>query len=130
MSFREKLSAVDKAPDVRADGAAGAHTAAYNKLKAVIHLKLLDKFDLTALEALPPELLRAEIASMVELLLNEEQAAINELERRSLIRDIQHEMLGFGPLELLMADHSVSDILVNRYDRIFVERRGKLEMTA
>ena len=129
MSFREKLIAVDRAPDVRADVSASGHSAAYNSLKGSIHLKLLDKFDLAALETLAPELLKAEIASMVEHLLDEDQAAINELERRSLIRDIQHEMLGFGPLELLMADASVSDILVNRYDRIFVERRGKLEMT-
>ncbi|MEO7493434.1 MAG: CpaF family protein [Massilia sp.] len=109
----------------RSDGAG----AAYNTLKAAIHLKLLDRFDLGALETLTPEQLRAEIAAMVEHLLDDEQAAVNEQERRSLIRDIQHEMLGFGPLELLMADPGVSDILVNRYDRIFVERGGKLELT-
>ena len=128
MSFREKLIAVDNRAGARIDGV--GVSAAYNTLKGSIHLKLLDKFDLSALEALAPELLRAEIASMVEQLLDDEQAAINELERRSLIRDIQHEMLGFGPLELLMADATVSDILVNRYDRIFVERAGKLELTA
>jgi pilus assembly protein CpaF len=126
MSFREKLSAVDHAGTHNEVGQSGA---GYNTLKAAIHLKLLDKFDLAALENLAPELLRAEIAAMVEHLLDDEQAAVNDFERRSLIRDIQHEMLGFGPLELLMADASVSDILVNRYDRIFVERRGKLELT-
>ncbi len=128
MSFRDKLIAVDTQPGARADGAGAS--AGYNALKGNIHLKLLDKFDLAALEALPPAMLRAEIASMVERLLDDEQAAINDLERRSLIRDIQHEMLGFGPLELLMADPTVSDILVNRYDRIFIERKGKLELTA
>ncbi len=127
MSFREKLSAVERPLEARPELGA---SAAYNLLKGGIHLKLLDKFDLSALETLAPELLRAEIASMVEQLLNDEQAAVNDIERRSLVRDIQHEMLGFGPLELLMADATVSDILVNRYDRIFVERRGKLEMTA
>ena len=127
MSFREKLTAVERPGELRPDG--GGASPAYHALKGSIHLKLLDKFDLGALETLAPELLRAEIASMVEQLLNDEQAAVNDLERRSLIRDIQHEMLGFGPLELLMADPTVSDILVNRYDRIFVERRGKLEMT-
>jgi pilus assembly protein CpaF len=127
MSFREKLIAVESQPGARVHGM-GA-TDGYNALKGSIHLKLLDKFDLTALEALPPEMLRTEIASMVERLLDDEQAAINDLERRSLIRDIQHEMLGFGPLELLMADHTVSDILVNRFDQIYVERRGKLELT-
>ncbi len=101
----------------------------YKALKGRIHLKLLDKFDLTALETLAPEVLRQEIAAMVERLLQEEQAPINDAERSTLIRDIQHEMLGFGPLELLMADPAVSDILVNAYDQIYVERRGRLELT-
>ncbi|MCX7257075.1 MAG: CpaF family protein [Polaromonas sp.] len=67
---------------------------------------------------------------MVERLLLEEQAPVNDIERRMLIRDIQHEMLGFGPLELLMADPTVSDILVNSYKQIYVERKGKLELTS
>jgi len=126
MSFREKLNAVDQsgAGTRRCDASDG-----YNTLKGRIHLKLLDKFDLAVLEALPAAQLRAEIAAMVERLLDDEQAAINELERRSLIRDIQHEMLGFGPLELLMADPTVSDILVNSYHQIYVERHGKLELS-
>ncbi len=114
-------------PEVRALPA--ATTGAYQLLKERMHLKLLDKFDLTVLESLPPEALRNEIAVMVEKLLLEDQAAINDLERRSLIRDIQHEMLGFGPLELLMADPTVSDILVNTYQQIYVERKGRLELT-
>ena len=127
MSFREKLSAVDNPPGARAQAMDAA--AGYNALKGSIHLKLLDKFDLAVLDALPAATLRAEIATMVERLLDDEQATVNELERRSLVRDIQHEMLGFGPLELLMADATVSDILVNRYDRIYVERKGKLELS-
>ena len=127
MSFREKLSAVDVQAVPRMVPPPSGDD--YHAIKGRIHLKLLDKFDLAALEALPPAMLRAEIAAMTERLLDEEQAVVNELERRSLIRDIQHEMLGFGPLELLMADPSVSDILVNSYHRIFVERRGRLELT-
>jgi pilus assembly protein CpaF len=80
-------------------------------------------------ETLAPEKLRQEIATMVERLLNDEQAAVNDLERRTLMRDIQHEMLGFGPIELLMADPTVSDILVNRFDSIYVERHGRLELS-
>ena len=127
MSFREKLNAVAVEPPKRPEGR-GA-TDAYKALKGSIHLKLLDKFDLSALETLAPEKLRQEIAVMTERLLNEEQAAINDIERRLLIRDIQHEMLGFGPLEVLMADPAVSDILVNSYHQIYVERRGRLELT-
>ncbi|NPC55465.1 CpaF family protein [Caenimonas soli] len=101
----------------------------YKALKGRIHLKLLEIVDLLALESLAPNALRQEIATMVERLLQEEQAVINDAERVSLIRDIQHEMLGFGPLELLMADPAVSDILVNSYRQVYVERRGLLELT-
>ncbi|HWW07254.1 CpaF family protein [Collimonas sp.] len=127
MSFREKLNAVKIEPMAQAQGPVASD--AYKILKGRMHLKLLDKFDLTALETLAPEMLRQEITTMIERLLQEDQAVINDLERRTLIRDIQHEMLGFGPLELLMADPTVSDILVNSYDQIYVERRGKLELT-
>ena len=137
MSFREKLNAVAAEPILQrphliASEASQGPVAseAYQALKGRMHLKLLDKFDLAVLETLPPTLLRQEIATMVERLLQDEQAAINDIERRSLIRDIQHEMLGFGPLELLMADPTVSDILVNSYQQIYVERRGKLELTS
>jgi pilus assembly protein CpaF len=64
---------------------------------------------------------------MVIRLIEEEQLAINENERRNLIRDIQHEVLGLGPLEQLLADPTVSDILVNTYQHVYVERHGKLE---
>ena len=137
MSFREKLNAVavepvsvrpaDPAPET-VGGLAASN--AYQVLKGRMHLKLLERFDLAALETLAPPVLRQEISIMVERLLHDEQAAINDTERRSLVRDIQHEMLGFGPLELLMADPTVSDILVNRFDQIYVERRGRLELTS
>ena len=126
MSFREKLSGVATAP-VRPHQ--HVTTDSYKLLKGRMHLKLLDKFDLAVLETLSPDALRHEIAVMVERLLQEEQTVINDLERASLIRDIQHEMLGFGPLELLMADPAVSDILVNSYNQVYVERKGRLELT-
>jgi len=139
MSLREKLRA-EPAETLRVVPAAAALNSgneilpavagdAYQALKNRMHLKLLDKLDLTALEALAPDVLRLQIATLLERFLLEDQAVINELERRTLVRDIQHEMLGFGPLELLMADASVSDILVNAYDQIYVERHGRLELT-
>ena len=136
MSFRDKLNAavvepIAPRPLHAVNDANQSHVAseAYKALKGRMHLKLLDKFDLTVLESLSPAMLRQEIATMVERLLQDEQAAINDIERRSLIRDIQHEMLGFGPIELLMADPTVSDILVNSYQQIYVERKGRLELT-
>lgn len=127
-TLRERLNGATAADTV--PRSLQAPTAeSYKLLKSRMHLKLLEQFDLAVLETLPPDQLRQEIATMVERLLHEEQAVINEVERGTLIRDIQHEMLGFGPLELLMADPAVSDILVNSYRRIYVERKGRLELT-
>jgi len=127
-TLRDRLNGAT-APDTAPRSLQAPTAESYKILKSRMHLKLLDQFDLTVLETLPPDKLRQEIATMVERLLHEEQAMINEVERGTLIRDIQHEMLGFGPLELLMADPAVSDILVNSYRRIYVERRGRLELT-
>jgi pilus assembly protein CpaF len=102
---------------------------AYVKLKHKLHQKILEKVDLASLESLSEFRLRQEIATLVGLLLTEHPERINDLERRMLVRDIQNEMLGLGPLELLMADSSISDILVNSYNQIYVERRGRLELT-
>jgi pilus assembly protein CpaF len=136
MSFREQLNAIEAEPVARpaalpaADAALSSFASdSYKLLKERMHLKLLDRFDLAVLETLKPEVLRHEISTMVTRLLQEEPEALNDIERRTLIRDIQHEMLGFGPIELLMADPTVSDILVNSHDQIYVERKGRLELT-
>jgi pilus assembly protein CpaF len=128
MSLRDKFTAPPQGSD---EGAAAlpVQRDAYKQLKEQMHLKMLDQFDLTALETLAPDTLRHEIAIMIDRMLLDEQAPVSALERRMLVRDIQHEMLGFGPLELLMADPAVSDILVNAYDQIYVERKGRLELT-
>ncbi|HEX8787999.1 MAG TPA: CpaF family protein [Telluria sp.] len=127
MSLREKLSAQ------QTDGPSAVpqtvQREAYKQLKEEMHLKLVDQFDLAALESLSADKLRQEIATSIDRLLLDEQVPVSAIERRMLVRDIQHEMLGFGPLELLMADPTVSDILVNAYDKIYVERRGRLELT-
>jgi len=102
---------------------------AYVKLKNRLHLQILERVDLASLESMTELQLRQEIANQVDWLLTESPAQINDGERRTLVRDIQNEMLGLGPLELLMADSSISDILVNSYRQIYVERRGRLELT-
>ena len=85
----------------------------YHELKSRIHQKLLERVDLAVMESMSQEKLADELKTLVERLLIEETVVLNEIERRMLVRDIQHEMLGLGPLELLMADPTVSDILVN-----------------
>lgn len=101
----------------------------YRELKARIHRILLDRIDLQVMEKLSQAQLREELRKLVEELLNEENVVVNDSERKDIVRDIQFEMFGLGPLELLMADPDVSDILVNTFKQVYVERFGKLEAT-
>ena len=103
--------------------------SSFHELKSRIHQKLLDRVDLSVMEKLPPDRLTNELKTLVEQLLSEEKIPINLTERGSLVSDIQHEILGLGPLEPLLADPTISDILVNTYNQVYVERRGKLELT-
>ena len=102
---------------------------AYQQMKARVHQLLLGRLDLVAVESMAPERLRGELSLLVERLLIEENIVVNATERRNLVRDIQHEMLGLGPLEPLLADPTVSDILVNGSKQVYVERRGQLSLT-
>ncbi len=102
---------------------------AYHLLKGRIHEALLDRIDLESMQRLTPDQIRQELRLLVERLLEEEMVVINDAERKTLTRDIQNEMLGFGPLEPLLEDPTVSDILVNTHKQVYVERRGKLELT-
>lgn len=130
LSLRERLqrSGDDPAQPPEQKGL-GTQKESYRALKARLHLQLIEQLDLQSIESIPPDTLRREIAGHVVRLLEQEKASVNDSERMDLIRDIQHEMLGFGPLETLIADPTVSDILVNSYKQIYVERRGKLELT-
>lgn len=141
MSLRERLGAAARNSAASAAGqdvaltlpaaSAPASGAAqpYQDTKARIHQLLLERLDLQALEKLSTEDLKEELRQMVERLLTEDNLVLNASERRHLVRDIQHEMLGYGPLEPLLADPTISDILVNTHRQVYVERRGRLEVT-
>ena len=132
MNLRERLVATPQgfasSTDTPAQ-TAGAPTRAYQETKSHVHQVLLGRLDLQAMEGLAPEGLKEELRQMVERLLLEENLVLNTGERRNLVRDIQYEMLGFGPLEPLLEDPTVSDILVNTYQHVYVERKGRLELT-
>jgi pilus assembly protein CpaF len=102
---------------------------AYQELKKNVHQSIIDRVELEKLQRLSNEQIQHELAQLVERIIEEDNVPINELERRQLVRDVRDEMLGFGPLEPLLADPTVSDILVNTYKHVYVERRGKLELT-
>jgi pilus assembly protein CpaF len=102
-------------------------SSAYFELKAKLHGQLLSHMDLESLGAMPPEQLRQELGVLVSKLLLDSGAALNAIERAAMIRDIQNEVMGLGPLEPLLADPTVSDILVNGPNKVFVERHGQIE---
>jgi len=131
MSLRDKLQASQSGAQtvVMLRAEADLDHAGYQSLKVRIHRRLLDSVDLSVMESLSADRLKEEIAALVERLLTEEAVVVNATERRSLVRDIQHEMLGLGPLEPLLADPTVSDILVNGCSQVYVERCGRLELT-
>ena len=103
---------------------------AYTDLRRTLYQRLIERVDLDALRALEPARLRAELRRLVARLLDEPGLAFNAQERVQVVRDIEHEVLGLGPLEPLLQDPEVSDILVNRHDQVWVERRGRLERDA
>lgn len=108
------------------DASAQTHIEA---IKSKIHKKILGLVDLRTMESMSPEQLRSELKLLTERLLDDDSIAINESERRTVVQSIQNEMLGLGPIEPLLADTTVSDILVNGPNRVYVERRGRLEAT-
>ena len=128
MSLRERLTVVSPTEAI-SSVEMDFYSPAYQKLKRHLHHLLLEKIDLERLQTLTIDQFKREISNLVDLISDEEKLMVNQLERRQLALDMQYEMLGFGPIEPLLADPSVSDILVNTFNQIYVERRGRLELT-
>jgi pilus assembly protein CpaF len=101
----------------------------FDDLKKHIHSKLVEKLDFTRVKDLSSDAMRRDIRRVIEHLCDTENPLLNRIERERLIEEILDETLGFGPLEPLLKDPTISDILVNGPQRIFVERRGKLELS-
>ncbi len=133
MSLREQMS-LQRAPTFtsRAEqgGAAGSMVReAYQKLRREIHAAVLERVELERLSRLPQDQVRQEITTLISRILDEDKLPANDIERRQLAIDVYDEMFGFGPLEALLRDPGVSDILVNTYKQVYVERHGQLELT-
>jgi pilus assembly protein CpaF len=100
---------------------------AYQSLKARIHRRLIERLDLSNLDYIDRDVFMKEIGKAVESLIAEEGTPLSQAEKESLIVDIQHETFGLGPLEPLLAVPEISDILVNKYNQVYVEKFGKLQ---
>jgi len=101
----------------------------FDELKRLIHGKLVDKLDLSKVSELAGDSLRKEVRMVVERLCDTENPLLNRVERERLIDEVLDETLGFGPLEILLKDQTISDILINGPQKVFVERRGKMTLS-
>src|SRR5205085_7794068 len=98
----------------------------YFELKSEIHRKLIGVLNLERVSSIPKDRVRSEIGRVVERLLEEERVPMTAAEQNKIIEEVLDEVLGLGPLEPLLKEPSISDILINRHNKVFIERNGKL----
>jgi pilus assembly protein CpaF len=129
MALRERLirDTVNGTGPLNGTEAGGQRS--FQEMKSRLHRALINRMDLTKLGTLTPEQVHGEVSRLAESVLAQEAMPLSTSERDRLVNDVQHELFGLGPLEPLLKDPTISDILVNSYGTIYVERRGKLEAT-
>src|SRR4029453_4511956 len=127
MALRERL--IGNTGPGNGNGADDPGQRSFQDMKARLHKTLINRMDLTKLSSLTTEQVHAEVSRLAENVLAQEGMPLSATERGRVVNDVQHELFGLGPLEPLLADPTVSDILVNRHDLIYIERRGKIEAT-
>lgn len=103
--------------------------AYYEDLKGKVHERVIELLDLAAASSMKEEQLGLELSRLVEQILQEDKVQLNQRERGQMVQDILHEVTGLGPLEPLLKDPTINDILVNTHKQVYVERYGKLERT-
>jgi pilus assembly protein CpaF len=101
----------------------------YQQVKSDLHRKILDRLNLEKLGRTPSETAREEVLILIRGSVNSEAVPLSFAERERLAREILDEIFGLGPLEQLLKDPTISDILVNRHNKVYIERNGKLELT-
>ena len=127
-----KLNSMNSGSSVRGISTAGASSGGsknFDELKKQIHARLVERLDFTRVKDLNSDALRRDIRRVIEHLCDTENPLLNRMEREKLIEEVLDETLGFGPLEPLLKDPTISDILVNGPKKVYIERRGKLEKT-
>lgn len=99
------------------------------QLKVKLHQQLVEKLDVENLRALAPEIVRREVREIISEICASEKNLLNGNEQQRLMDEIMDETFGLGPLETILKDATITDILVNRFDRIYVERKGRIELS-
>ena len=102
----------------------------YQELKFRLHRRLLDKINLEALASIENEKVRLEVRNALMSLMDEESTLLSSLERQQICDEVLDEVFGLGPLEPLLQDPTISDILVNTHRQVYIERKGQLELTS
>jgi len=128
MALRERLIRETGIPGA-GNGNDGTGQQGFQEMKSRLHRALINRMDLSKLAALSPDQVNAEVSRLAETVLAQEAMPLSTAERERLVNDVQHELFGLGPLEPLLADSTISDILVNSFGKIYIERRGKLELS-
>ena len=105
------------------------HEIYFQKMKVRIHQQLVERLDAQNLRALPQDVVRQEVRTVIRELCQSERGLLNGSEQEKLMDEVMDETFGLGPLESLLKDAAISDILVNRFDRVYVERCGRLELS-
>jgi pilus assembly protein CpaF len=126
---RQIKKPVEPIPSVAPDRSQSPNNWSSFELKNRIHRHLIERIELAKVDLLPRDVVEQQIRQVVEDLLADEETPLSRWERNQIILEIQHETFGLGPIEPLIRDPSVSEILVNGPQDVFVERRGKLEET-
>jgi len=111
------------------DAGAFANRNAHTDLKVELHQRLLDVINLQALDKMSRQQIEAEVGDIVYEELSKQNQALNNQERKALVSDVLDELLGLGPIEPLLKDPTITDILINGHSKVFVERYGVLEPT-
>jgi pilus assembly protein CpaF len=127
---RSKSGAAGGDGNGRSRSGVSAVTDRSHGLKARIHRRMVERINLTNLDALDPQMLRAQIGHIISTLVSEEDIPLSESQRAALELEVINETFGLGPIEPLLHDPDVSDILVNTYRQVYIERFGKLEITS
>ena len=123
-------AAVPTAPVAPVAPPQDAQRMAYlQSLKVRIHQQLVERLDVQNLMTLPPDTVRNEVRVVIRELCQSEKGLLNSSDQERLMDDVMDETFGLGPLETLLKDPAVTDILVNRFDKVYVERRGRLELS-
>jgi pilus assembly protein CpaF len=101
----------------------------YQELKDRLHQRLIDLLDMNAIGKMSQEVVTDQLTKLIDQLLQQESVPLNQRERDQITQEVLHEVLGLGPLEPLLSDTTINDILVNGHNQVFVERFGRLELT-